>query len=871
MKLSLVLLIASLASSVSGMNADIFVSPSGNDSNPGTREKPLRSARGARDALRSLRSSGVKPSSGTWIVEFADGEYHFEEPIELDGRDSGDASTRVLWRAANKSKVFFSGATPLKWEKQRDASVLELVPLSVRDRVMTAVLPGEGIAPSFQGGGEERVFEKSDDPIQLFSDGKRLNCARWPNGDEEAHTGLVGVNGSRKAQDGIFRSTSPRLADWAKEPELWAYGQWQYQFHQMTVPVLAVNSEKGTVKVGYRNKAAFGIKRGVEYHIFNALSEMDEEGEWTICRKTRRLNYLPSRSSLPVAATLPCLISCNGVSNVDFSGIVFEYARGDAMRLTNSAAVRVRASTFRHCGGWGVRGDDVLRMKVEGCDLYDLGKGGVRIEGGNMETLSPGDNIVENCHIHDYGIIRPSYSPGIFLGGVKNTARRNLIHHSQHQGILFRGNDHQVLRNIIHDVCTRNDDAGAIYCNGQIYKWLARGSLVEGNIIHFVGRKPVSQNCEGIYLDDWSSGVMVRGNVVCRANRGVHVGGGHLNTITNNLFIATRPAVLVGSRGVDSFAAGWLKGRKNGAFYKLFADRCADPKWIAHYPDCKKILEVDDEVKVFDPIYDLISDNALVGSGPVIKASNVRQWDGLLVMENNEDYPAEDLPGLAKFDFTPRAGSRLAEKLGDMKLAETGLFKSEFRASSPVRFGNAATAPVYPPFGAYDPSVVRVDVSFAGDMPKGEKSFADECTNSENPSGKRVSTMEYFDAPTFDEWKEYSFSFTPRFDCEASLDVMGSYGDKTLYDDFRVIGAVVSNPGFEMRDTDAWKIFEEKAQLGDVGPPFGIMEESSHQKAAEGKRYGCANHEHWMIQKINLKKGVRVTVSFKARAYKAER
>jgi hypothetical protein len=166
---------------------------------------------------------------------------------------------------------------------------------------------------------------------------------------------------------------------------------------------------------------------------------------------------------------------------------------------------------------------------------------------------------------------------------------------------------------------------------------------------------------------------------------------------------------------------------------------------------------------------------------------------------------------------------------------------------------------------------VRVDVSFAGDMPKGEKSFADECTNSENPSGKRVSTMEYFDAPAFDEWKEYSFSFTPRFDCEASLDVMGSYGDKTLYDDFRVIGAAVSNPGFETDDSDAWKIFEEKAQLGDVGPPFGIMEESSHQKAAEGKRYGCANHEHWMIQKINLKKGVRVTVSFKARAYKAER
>ena len=850
--------------SAAGM--DVYVSPDGDDSNPGTAALPVRTAIGARDRLRARRAAGEKPSSGAWRVEFADGVYVFDRPLELDARDSGVPGAPVVWRAANWGKVVFSGAVALDWKVEDDPSILARLPPQSRGRVMTAVLPGKDPVPSFQGGGEERVFEKSDDPVQLFSGGKRLDCARWPNGDEEAHTGLVGTNGVREARDGIFRSTSPRLAEWAKEPDLWAYGQWQYQFHQMTVPVLSVDPVKRMVKVGYREKAAFGIKRGMEYQVLNALCELDEPGEWTVCRKTRRLEWLPGGGSPAAAANARHIISGKDVSHVDFTGFTFEHARGDAMLLASVESVRIRASTFRHCGGWGVRVDGARRVRVEGCDLYDLGKGGVRIEGGDMKTLEEGSDIVVNCHIHHYGVIRPSYSPGIFIGGVGNMAERNLIHHSQHQGVIFRGNDHRVTRNIIHDVCTRNDDAGAIYCNGQLFKWLARGSVVEGNIIHFVGRKPVSQNCEGIYLDDWSSGVMVRGNVVCRANRAVHVGGGHLNTVTNNLFIATRPAVMVGSRGIGSFAENWVKGGKKSNFYKLFAERCADPKWLARYPDCQKILDVEDEVKVFDPIYDTIRGNALVGSGPVIKANNVRQWQGLLVMEDNPGFSAEDLPNLARFDFTPRPGSPLARKLGDLKLGETGLFASEWRASAPVRFGEGATPPAWPPLGAYDPSVVRVVVSFAGKMPEGMKSFADDCANAENPSGRRVSTMGYFDDPAAGDWRTYSFSFTPLFDCEASLDVLGSYGDKTLYDDFRVTGAKILDPGFETEGLDAWKIYDEKAKLGDFGPPYGLMTAADDRPAAEGRRYACANHEHWLVQRIMLKKGVRVTITFKARA-----
>ena len=46
--------------------ATVFVSPSGSDANPGTRERPLATPAAARDAVRKL-------SGGEKVIEFADG------------------------------------------------------------------------------------------------------------------------------------------------------------------------------------------------------------------------------------------------------------------------------------------------------------------------------------------------------------------------------------------------------------------------------------------------------------------------------------------------------------------------------------------------------------------------------------------------------------------------------------------------------------------------------------------------------------------------------------------------------------------------------------------------------------------------------
>ena len=55
--------------------AELYVSPTGDDANPGTREKPLATLAGARDAVRKLKQAGplqqpvtVRVGGGTYFL-----------------------------------------------------------------------------------------------------------------------------------------------------------------------------------------------------------------------------------------------------------------------------------------------------------------------------------------------------------------------------------------------------------------------------------------------------------------------------------------------------------------------------------------------------------------------------------------------------------------------------------------------------------------------------------------------------------------------------------------------------------------------------------------------------------------------------------
>ena len=161
-----------------------------------------------------------------------------------------------------------------------------------------------------------------------------------------------------------------------------------------------------------------------------------------------------------------------------------------------------------------------------------------------------------------------------------------MIHDAPHTAILLSGNNHVIEGNDIHSVTLETGDVGAFYMGRD---WTARGNLLRHNLIHNLG----NDDTNGIYLDDCASGTHVFGNILFRAAREVHVGGGRDNLIENNIFIDPRPAAVK----FDARATGWAKGMIEGPnptlMDRLQAMPYQEPPWSQYYPALVNILNDD--------------------------------------------------------------------------------------------------------------------------------------------------------------------------------------------------------------------------------------------------------------------------------------
>ena len=600
------------AAAVVAAPIELHVSPAGNDSNPGTKEKPLATPAGARDALRRMRAAVADAQERVPPAEvvFEDGVYLLSEPVRLDARDGSN----VTWRAANRGKAVFSGAlTPAGWKKVDDPAILELLPETARGHVLMADIPQGLDLPGFRGGGCGTPAHLQEIPLSLFQGERRLESARWPNEGFVRTGDNVGKMEKRHdatySRSGVFKFASPRLAQWAKEPELWTYGLWCYEWADAKARVLAIDPSAGTISVD-PSPIGFGIRENAQFHVLNALSEIDRPGEWVIDRAARRVYLWPVGSEPIRFAAAPGLVDVRDVTDITFDGFVFEYVRTTAVRFNNSVRAKVLSSVFRHTSSWGVKVARGTDCRVEGCDMYDLGEGGVSLEGGDFKTLTPGNNVADNNHIHHYGLVVPNYRPGVQLDGVGNRCTHNLIHHTLHQAVAFGGNDHVIGFNVCHDCCTFNDDAGTIYCCQR--DWSKRGTVIEHNIIHMTGKQPRATHTEAIYLDDYSSGVTVRGNIINRASYGVYIGGGQDCDVYGNVIMNCGAAISLGSRGIETFARGISsKGRESGMFKRLERNRALfeGPLWKSRYPNMMRVFDFPDAQHAHDAHFNRITNN----------------------------------------------------------------------------------------------------------------------------------------------------------------------------------------------------------------------------------------------------------------------
>lgn len=866
----------------------VHVAPDGSDiMGDGSAAKPFATAVRARDALRSLKRAGRLDAGGTVI--FADGVYAFTNALELTAEDSGTKRFPIVWKAANRAKAVVTGSVNLKWSPVNPSDpVYSLLPETARGKVRVAELSGDWKIPGFRSVGcftDKWQHDLVESPVQLYQGDGRLHCARWPNDGwtkmGKQHGTNIVVRGTHELMymDGIFEfGDKARLARWAKEPDLWAHGCWYFYWADSREKVLNVDPEKGLVRIDTALEH-WGFREGNDFYVFNAVSELDRPGEWAVDRSRRKVYaWMEDETNQVEVALSKRLVSAKGLRHVRFSDLVFSGSLEDALAFEKSHDVRLLASVVRHTGKWGVRFDGGTRGLVEGCDVYDLGEGGIYLGGGDQATLTPANHLAENNHVYYIGRNVPN-RPGIALFGVGSRAERNLVHHGDQIGIEFKGNDHYIGYNICHDLCEHNDDAGVLY--GYNEDLSCRGVTIEYNVVHMTGPQPRADHVNGVYLDAWTSGVTVRGNLINRAPQGIWSSGGQANLIEKNVIMNCEKALSRGNLGEGHPPTKhvWSKGWNSHLMKKMVKnrDRFALPPWRGKYRNMSRVIGMDNPAFAISALWATITNNMFIGCGRM----TCHHWEktkAYTTLGGNEAMEGD--PGFVDyygFDWRLKPDSPLRKFLGgDTKFDRMGLYRSPNRVSPPVKFAANATKP-RPLTGEFAYPEASVHLTLVGGLPKGVKDMADGLENCTMPGwghGKRITAD--LGRASDDKWVDYTFSFVPLFDSTVEFWLMGMRGEMTLYDDFRVEGAELKDPGFES-GLKMWRTYREDGDNplfpGGLKRPHGVFATLPHAAGAdympfEGKGMASANANNRIRQSgIKVKKGVRVTVSFRARAY----
>lgn len=561
--------------------AEFFVSPGGNDAQPGSEAQPFRTFEAARDAVRKVDHT---QKVTIWLRA---GVYERTAPFELTAQDSGTDGNAVLYRAWPGEEVRIVGGKRITdWQPVTDEAVLSRLVPEARGKVLQASLKAAGVSDYGQvkSGG-----------LELFFEDKPMTLARWPNEGFVKIAGLVepdtvNIRGTKGSKTGkfMYEGLAPggdQPKRWVQEKDAWVHGYWFWDWSDERQKIESIDMEKHVISV-VPPYHGYGYRTGQWFYGMNILAELDAPGEWYLDRETGILYFWPPapiEKGRAVVSMADRLINLNGVSYMAVEGMICEACRGTAIVMKDCTQAKVAGCVLRNLGGKAIEIEGGSRDSVVACDIYGTGSSGVNLRGGERLSLIAAGHVAENNHIYHYGRWTRMYTPAISLDGVGNRAAHNLIHDAPHMAIGFGGNDHVIEFNEIHDVCLESNDAGAIYAGRD---WTMRGTIIRHNYLHditgFEGR-----GCVGVYLDDMFCGTKIYGNVFYKVTRAAFIGGGRDCTVENNIFVDCEPSL-----HIDARAMGWASDQVDTTMTeRLKAMPYTGELWRQRYPELVGILQ----------------------------------------------------------------------------------------------------------------------------------------------------------------------------------------------------------------------------------------------------------------------------------------
>ncbi|XP_064613277.1 uncharacterized protein LOC135477056 [Liolophura sinensis] len=528
--LSQLLVIGAFLSSAFGKDIHLIVQPTGSDNNDGLTH-PLKTLEKAIARLDDVDVKGNRV-----FIELRKGYYDLSQTISLTKKYGFHVTIRSFY---NKEQ-----AHVVRQLRFADAGI---------------TVPQLGVTSRFG------FYKSREAPMEIFYNSKPLRVARWPN--DGSYINVVSVPDGREGKRFGYASTVGNRAEkWKQESDLWVYGFWYWSWADDAGKVASIDTSKRlitletTTRYGFRTghyqmgAHAGYSQQGGYFSVFNALSELDQPGEYYIDRTSGILYLWPpehngvvSTNDVIYGSMINTLFQMSGASNIVFQDLIFENTRHygvDGSHLSSCSFERIE---IRNTGSYGMHlsGSNVT---IRQCDIHDT-DGGLSINGGDRRTLTSSGHVIENNRIFEFSRVTAVGMHGVNIAGVGITIQHNEISHGPYTGIMWKGNDHVIRRNHLHNLCTGTSDCGAIHSGRD---WTFRGNVIKENHIHHVLRFLPGAEVRGVMLDDQYSSVLIEGNVFYENEVHFNIGGGRDNIARYNVFLNPHSTVIdVDGRGIN--------------------------------------------------------------------------------------------------------------------------------------------------------------------------------------------------------------------------------------------------------------------------------------------------------------------------------
>lgn len=557
-------------------DADIYVAVDGNDSNPGTFEKPLASLEGARNKVREIKAS----AKGEIKVAFMAGNYGALDNVTFTAEDGGTADKPITYCAYGDGDVVFSNGILVPQK--------EFVPIDEADKALFKPEAHKYIYKADLSGKVDTFGFNT----RLFTETGVATEAREPNTNYYANvTTTVDDHASIQLQmylPGLVEkySTYEGLKVTGFLRTGWLVDVFPVKSYDPETDILTFDFEKAPFDNGY-SLDTFPLMfegRTDDLIFFSNIPEfLDYNNEFWFDNATSTLYVYNPKGDYAVDGGNTFFTVEKGAEYLSFVGFEFN--------ATSKTAIDVSAAHFTidmcKVGNVGGRAaidtHNITYFTVKNCEFFNCVDTCVYVDSGIVRNdLIPGHNVIENNYFHDFTLPQYFSSALEIQSDVGVRVAHNHFYQGGHGAVRYNDCIDAVIEyNVFDHIMTKTQDFGAVYTwNSVTY----RDNHIRYNIFKNV---PVY----AIYLDDNTCGQYVYGNVFYNNGGSIIQNGGTGNYIYDNVFI--KNGGVTQNPGRYSYIAdGNPEGFTSGdAFYDRFMNN--KPKkgsamyetWLERWPE----------------------------------------------------------------------------------------------------------------------------------------------------------------------------------------------------------------------------------------------------------------------------------------------